>query len=182
MNEQELNKLFRDFIRRNVPVQSIICRVTAVDETNFTCTAEPRDGGAALMGIRLKPVVNTTALGVIAIPKTGSDIIVGILNNNKNYAFVSVYGEVKRYLVKTDSGSMYELKDDGTVDLNGNNQGGLAIVSALTTKLNAMVSQVNAQLALIATGIIAGGGSYTPTNVSTFTAGDFENPKVKHGN
>jgi len=52
----------------------------------------------------------------------------------------------------------------------------------LTAKNNNLVSQIQAELTKIATGIASAGGTYTPGILSTFNQSDYENTNVKHGN
>ena len=68
------------------------------------------------------------------------------------------------------------------IKLNDGSYGGLIRIADLTAKNNNLVSQVQAELTKIATGIASAGGTYTPGTLSTFNQSDYENTNVKHGN
>lgn len=93
----------------------------------------------------------------------GTNIIIGYFNKNQ----LSQVGENRLY--STDENGNLKtfiwLKNDGKIQLGGTDNN-LVLHAALNDALNkalvGLVPQIQQQLALIATGIAAGGGSYTP--------------------
>lgn len=91
--------------------------------------------------------------------ETGAMAVVGFLNKNS-----SVDPGEKR-LFSRDSGgveqAMVYLKNDGTIEFNGNAQS-LVMFTPLDTALQSLVTQIQAELVKIATGIAGAGGVYVP--------------------
>jgi hypothetical protein len=170
---EKIRKELRRFLQKNLPVQSVIATVKKVDETNFTCDVDPIDGGPTMHSVRLKPAVDESDSGFIAIPAAGSDVIVALVNNNDNYAYVTVFGKVKKYLIKTEA--------DGVIELQGNELGGLVKIETLVEKINTLESKFNSHTH---SGVTTGAGiSGVPTMlIEPLTQRDeLENTKVKHG-
>jgi hypothetical protein len=149
----------RELAKNDEEVYSIVCTVTSVDNSNKTCVCEPINGNAELLDVKL---MAQNKEGFLLIPKVNSMIVVTMINKHTGY--VAMCSEVSE------------------VQLNGDNYDGLIKINELTTKLNALVNAINVQLPLIATGIVAGGGAYTPTLMSVFNKSDYENLTVKQGN
>lgn len=140
--------------------ESTICTVGDIDLAENTCTCTPIDGiSPDFMGVILS--VNKSK-GFLIIPTDGS--LVSVTQISEATSFISMVSDVDQ------------------VYLAGDENGGLINIVDLTTKLNALVTQLQAQLALIATGIIAGGGTYTPGTLTSFNKTNYENTKIKHGN
>lgn len=138
--------------------ESRICIVSNINNTLMTCDCSPVNGDADFIDVLL--CVNKKN-GFVLIPKDGS--FVSVTQLNETDAFVSMVSEVDSIL------------------LNGNASGGIVKVIDLTTKLNDLVSQLQSQLTLIATGITSAGGTYTPGTLSNFNKSDYENTKVLNG-
>ena len=177
----ELEKAFRKKVLKLIPKQAFIGEVRKVDENNYTCAVMPIDSEAEIFKVRLKPSIDTNKKGIIGIPAVGSFVIVGLLGNNENSAFVVWCSNIKKYYIVGDGGNTFEFKDDGTILINGEDYAGVIKIIEQTAKLNKLVGELQRELGLIATGIVAGGGTYTPGILSTFNKSDFENTKVKHG-
>ena len=138
--------------------ESTICVVSNIDTTNMVCTCTPVNDTAQFIDVLL--CVNKKN-GFVLIPKDGS--FVSITQLNESDAYVSMVSEVDEIL------------------LNGDTNGGIVKVIDLTAKLNQLVTQLQAQLVLISTGITGVGGVYTPGTLSTFNKSDYENLNVKNG-
>jgi len=155
---EDIRKAIQSLSDKNDEVYSIVCNVSDVNILTKLCNCKPIDGGAVLTNVRLMANNNT---GLFITPKDGSVVIVTMLNKYTGY--VSMFSEVDE------------------IQLNGDINGGLIKITELTTKLNLLVSELQAQLVLIAAGIVAGGGTYTPATLSTFNKTLYENTTVKHG-
>lgn len=138
---------------------SVICTVSDIDLVKCVCNCTPKDGGAVLVNVRINA---SDKDGFKLIPKNNTDVVVTLINNTTGY--VSMVSEVDE------------------IHLNGVTFGGIVKIVEQTAKLNQLVSELQAQLVLIAAGISAGGGSYTPGTLSTFNKTDYENTTIKNGN
>jgi hypothetical protein len=158
----------------------VAAKVTSVSDVNYTCEADPVGGGATIGNIRLKPVIDATNKGILALPVVGSYILVGFLMNKDSQPFMIMGSVFKYYQVKTDSGAMVLLYSDGTVQLNGDSFGGIGKVEELVTRLNLLEQAFNTH---VHSGVTTGGGtSAVPVKpVVKTNKSDIENNKVKHG-
>jgi len=154
----DIRKAINELANNNDEIYSIVCNVSDVNLLTKLCACKPIDGGAVITNVRLMANNNT---GFFIVPKNNSIVVVTMINKSSGY--VSMFSEVDE------------------IQLNGNSFGGLVKVTDLTTKLNLLVTELQAQLTLIAAGIVAGGGTYTPATLSTFLQTNFENTTVKHG-
>lgn len=189
--EQEADKILKKKIKRLIPMQALVAKVLNVDENQYTCDVMPLSSTAELFKVRLKPTIDNVKKGVIAIPVVGSFIVVGLLNNNENSAFVISCSNITKYYIIGDNGNYIELKDDGTLLINGDSFGGLVKVQELTNKINALENLVNNILVTLKNTTIplAPSGTYpfSPlytalSNITPITQqSDIENTKVKHG-
>lgn len=158
-DKNKIAEAIKELAKTDDELYSIVCEVSSVDTSLITCVCTPLNGNAEILGVRLMAQSTT---GILIIPTVGSRVVVTMLNKFTGY--LAMFSEVE------------------SIDLNGNNYDGLVRINDLTTKLNALVNAINVQLPLIATGIIAGGGAYTPTLMTVFNKTDYENITIKHGN
>ena len=156
---EDIRKAIQNLADKNDEVYSIVCKVSDVNVITKLCSCTPIDGGAVITNVRLMADNKT---GILITPKNNSIVIVTMINKYTGY--VSMFSEVDE------------------IQLNGDINGGLIKVTELTTKLNLLVTELQAQLTLIAAGIAAGGGTYTPATLSTFDKTIYEKITVKHGN
>ena len=156
---EDIRKAIQNLADKNDEVYSIICKVSDVNAITKLCSCTPIDGGAVIINVRLMADNKT---GVLITPKNNSIVIVTMINKYTGY--ISMFSEVDE------------------IQLNGDVNGGIVKVTELTTKLNLLVSELQAQLTLISAGINTAGGSYAPTTLSTFIETQYTNLTVKHGN
>lgn len=163
-----INDAIKEFFKRFVKSEEIYAKigtVSNVDEVNRICDVEPIDGEAEILNVRLQSVT-TSALGIVPIPKDGSKVVVNFLNNEAG--FVSLYSEIDKLLIDTD-----------LVKFNGGSLDGLVKINELTTKLNLLKTEVQAELVKIQTGLAGVGGVYTPGTLTSFDKNNYENTKIK---
>lgn len=157
-------------------VKLVKCEVISVDENKRTCNVTTT-GGVVDFDINDVSLMASIDDGLLVIPTVGSDV--NVCYNSKNIKFICQFSEINKVLIIIGDTTV-EVKD-GSVKFNDGSFDGLIKISDLTSKLNDMVSKVNVELGKIQTGIIAGGGSYTPTSLSNFNKSDYENTKITHG-
>lgn len=155
---KELRDALKTLTKPNNDGYGKVCTVDSVDLVNRTCYCIPINEDADITEVRLMANIDN---GFLLIPEVNSIVVVSFLSDSSAYvALVSKVSEVQ---------------------LNGTNFNGLIKIDEQTAKLNQLVTELQTQLGLIATGIAAGGGSYTPATLSTFNKTDYENIKIKQG-
>lgn len=90
-------------------------------------------------------------------------VILGYINEGQ----VAEAGETRLYAVDDESEEVMfiHLKADGTVEIGGDSDN-LVKYIPLDNAMQVLAAAINTELGKIATGIAAGGGSYTPTNIN----------------
>lgn len=155
---KELRDALKTLTKPNNDGYGKVCTVDSVDLVNRTCYCIQINEDADITEVRLMANIDN---GFLLIPEVNSIVVVSFLSDSSAYvALVSKVSEVQ---------------------LNGTNFNGLIKIDEQTAKLNQLVTELQTQLGLIATGIAAGGGSYTPATLSTFNKTDYENIKIKQG-
>lgn len=155
---KELRDALKTLTKPNNDGYSKVCTVDSVDLVNRTCYCIPINEDADITEVRLMANIDN---GFLLIPEVNSVVVVSFLSDSS--AYVSLVSKVSE------------------VQLNGTNFNGLIKIDEQTAKLNQLVTELQAQLVLISTGITTAGGSYTPATLSTFNKTDYENIKIKQG-
>jgi aromatic ring-opening dioxygenase LigB subunit len=188
---EKINKELRKKMKGLIPTQAFIGKVLKVTEgSKYTCNVMPIDSEAEIFSVRLKPTIDGTKKGIIAIPTVGSFVIVGLINNNENSAFIIWCSNIKKYFIIDDNNNIIEFTN-ADIQLNGSHHNGLVKVKELTDKLNELEKTVNTLISTYNGHTHTGGtifGSTGPVSVPdtdvlvpTLQA-EIENTKVKHGN
>jgi hypothetical protein len=155
---KDLRDALRSLVKPNNDGFAKVCTVDSVDLVNLICYCIPLNGDADLVGVRLMANIDN---GFLLIPEVDSIVVVSFLSDSS--AYVSLVSKVSE------------------VNLNGKNFDGLVKINEQTAKLNQLVNELQAQLILIASGITAGGGSYSPGTLSQFNKTDYENITTLQG-
>lgn len=177
-----IEEAIRTFARKEVKIQVRLCTVTSVNETQGSCTVKT-DEGVELFDVRLKSVITDVNEGIVIIPKVGSFVLVGLIQNIDVMTFVCSYSEV--------SSIKFKCSDSGVIQLNGDSyemvkaqelKGELAKNNQLLESLLSVINGVGIPE--------AGGGAVSSFQAALKVAitgkslGDFSsinNNKVKHG-
>ena len=155
---KDLRDALRSLVKPNNDGFAKVCTVDSIDLVNLICYCIPLNGDADLVGVRLMANIDN---GFLLIPAVDSIVVVSFLSDSS--AYVSLVSKVSE------------------VHLNGKNFDGLVKINEQTAKLNQLVNELQAQLILIASGITAGGGSYSPGTLSQFNKTDYENITILQG-
>lgn len=87
--KQVLAKVAKD----QVPLFTKAGKIASVDTDNLTCEVT-FDHYPTLYDVRLRSTIDGNEKGLIVIPKQGSDVIVGTIENTPHSAFIIQYSEV----------------------------------------------------------------------------------------
>lgn len=157
------------------PAEVVTGIVKTVNEADRSCTAELVYGETALtVGAMLSPENND---GFILIPAIESTVHIVIMPDNT--CFVARWSDIDKVICYIDGSNKFEFDSNGFI-LNGGLNGGLINIVQLTTELNKIVTNVNANYALLVTAISALGGAYAPTVAVPLVKTAYEDLKVKH--
>jgi len=180
------------------PVQVFAGQVESVDEDAQTCEVKPVNG-PKLYDVRIKAAIDEKEAGLIVVPVIGSTVLLGLIGNDTETAFIVKYTSIERLLITTQSGFKLDLSDEGII-MNQGKHDGLPILGAVVNKLNrleqkhnTLVQNFNALImaynAHVHSGVTTGPGSSgpTPAQESPSTAqvtpqtqkSDLENKDVK---
>lgn len=135
--QEEMDAAFRKKLERILPKQSIIGKVKAVNSSNFTCDVSPVDEGAAYNDVRLQAIIDTEDTGILFVPKVGSYVMVSIVENDENNAYVAQYTEVDVISFKIKDVEFHMDKDG--VRIKKGNESLLPIVEAMIDELNKII-------------------------------------------
>lgn len=164
----EIRSLLKQILGLESTFKDIVpCTVNSVSDN--TCDCSPIDGTADLLEVRITSEVDAT--NVTFKPSIGSIVMVGLITDNDGV--VVMYG-------KLDS-----------INLHGDQYGGIAKIETLTTKLNNLENLVNDLVTKYNThthaGVTSGSSSTAiPSAIETTTLtpterSDIENTNVQHG-
>ena len=171
--EEKIESAFIVLIDSRVPVQTLPAQVTAVNSEKGTCDVEFLDKDLAPhKGVHLNSGLSTSN-GFMQIPKINSFVYVSIVNNDEQWAFVSLFTELDE------------------IRLRGNDFGGLAIVGSVTDRFNAIEKDLNKLKTVFKNWITAGGdggaalkalaSEWYASQLTETKRSDIENDKVNHG-
>jgi len=135
-----------------------IGKVLVVDLINYKFFFEPNDGSPKQFATMA--VIDSISNSIIIVPEINSIVIVAYTNKEDAYCI--------------------SVEKASEILINSGLNGGLINIIPQTTKLNLLVSEMQAELVKIATGITGAGGAYTPGTLSQFNKNDYEDTNVKH--
>jgi len=160
----------------NVDVVELLdATVNSVDKPNRKVNVTPISGkGATPFDVGLMPECND---GEFKIPAIGSTV--GVVMSDKIDPYIFSWSDLSEWYLVIGTTTIDVLA--GTIKLGDGSFGGVIKISQLTSKLNALVAQTQAQLVAISAAIVSLGGSYAPGTLSTFSNSDYENSSITHG-
>ena len=172
-SEEKIEQAFVSLINSLVPVQTLSAMVTAVDIEHGTCDVEFLDKDLAPHKAVHLYAGTATDTGLLIIPKLKSFVYVSIVNNDEQWAFVSLYTAIDE------------------IRLRGNDFGGLIKIKENIKKLNAIEKDVNKLKTAFKSWVTVpndGGAALKTIATSWFSnemkltkKSDLENTKVNHG-
>lgn len=184
--EEELKKGLKGLAQ--VPIQTFAAKVLEVDEENDSLTALPLDGRPRIFDVRLTSIITNQPKGFRLIPRIDSDVLIGIIGNDKDTAFLLLSYDIEKIKIDLE-GIKLEVKD-GVWSWNEGSNGGLMKIDQVLSDLNSLKSDLNTLKnvftawvpvpqdggAALKTAIASWSGqTFTPSQKS-----DWENEKIKH--
>lgn len=125
---------------------------------------------------------------IIGVPVKDTTVLLGLTSQMGEASFIIYAAEVEEYFIVTKNGFKVWLKTDGTMEINGKNLDGLAVVGKMAEKLNAIENAFNQHVAEYNKHIhpVSGTATLVPAVLSTLNLNktnksDLENNKIKHG-
>lgn len=175
----KMKEAIERMIADKIPYQVVTGKVVSVDESKMICDVEVT--GPDMIDVRMRAVIDSEAQGVLVIPTVGSYVLVGLINNKKQSAFICGYSKVEKVRVLCDE-----------IELAGDQYGGLIKIEELKTELNKNNQLLQSILSILNGTPITEPGNGSPSALqvalkgavagkSVGNFGNIENTKVKHG-
>ena len=169
---RDLLDVFKEMISKMLPRQPIYAEVVSYDSVTNTITVKPTTDSDNIEGVSLDAQGDETK-GFFAIPKVGSDVLIGFIDNEP---YLKMYSEVDSVLLKADTfGGLVKIENL----LYQHNNNLVQIKTAIGTICGHM------DLKFVALGQV---GDVTSTFSTTWGStvvdmerDDLENTNVKHG-
>jgi hypothetical protein len=157
----------------NAPVQTLRAVVTDVDADAETCTVESSEGIETF-----DVLLSMHGYGLLTIPKTGANCLVGIIQNQNTSAFLIWADAVERYEIRAEN-----------IKLNGDAYGGIVDAKELSRQiehLNILLKAIQNAFKIWITVPNDGGAalkllSAQFTNLQTADLSNIENKNITHG-
>lgn len=167
-------------------------RGKAINISLNKCTCDVDLGnGAMLHSVKLKAIEAGDSNGIVLVPKEKSYVVAAMVEDVEADWCITNYSEIDSAAFFFKNGGKLEMKNDGTILLNGDNLDGLVKAGTLTTKLNTLENEINTIKSYFAAWIVVpnDGGAALKTVFSAWsgqpltptTQTEIENTKVKHG-
>lgn len=166
-------------VDQKLPIQTIVGKVKSVNEDDMICDISV-EGSADLLDVRLRAVIDGQETGILIVPKKGSYVLVSLIDNKPESAFISAYSEIEKIHLMVDE-----------IWLGGD---GYSIVKAeeLKTELNKMTARIDLLYNAINAGTPGGApdaGAALATSMKAVVAAEppkenfssIDNQNVKHG-
>jgi hypothetical protein len=160
----KVREVLHKFVMDKQSMQVITCKVISVNESEATATCKPINDGPEYFNVRLRAVVDSGATGIIPIPEVGSFVLIGLIGNSENDAFVILIEKIAKYHLNA-----------ALITFNGDANGGLLIADKVFEAIHRLETLFNAH-------VHTGNGVTTTTLATPATIKDnLINQNIKHG-
>ncbi len=173
--KETIQLLVKDLINIQVQAGKVLC----VDEKTMTCDIAI-EGEPDRLDVRLTSVIDSSEKGILVVPVVGSYVLLGLIDNKEESAFVFRFSEVKSIKLIVDK-----------IQLSGDELGGLVVSEKVTNEVNELKKEINMLKGLFSSWVVApsDGGAVLKALVTTWAGQNLvaikkekiENSKVKHG-
>ena len=182
-----IQEAIRHLSQSNAEIYCKVCKVDSVDEEARTADVSPIDESAPILGVNLQ-AVQESKTGIVAIPKTGSDVVVAFLTDATAVVvlmsdidkIIATVGEDKPVELAAEKSAVtlklgdtiVDLKDDKSITFNGGDNGGLVIIQELRDSLNSLKTYCETMKEAVSAGLKAVGASTSANGASGASAFD----------
>lgn len=175
-----------------IPKQVELCKVNSVNKNNDTIDVSPVNGNADILNVRLRAIINNDTKGLTIYPEKDSMVLIGLIGNNKNSAYMVAAEKIESVRLVLDSNEMTLDKDTAKVkwkkvEFNGGNNKGFVKITKLIEKLNKIESLLTQLITWINghTHPVSGTSASAPTvpftgSITNTQLSDLENDKITH--
>jgi hypothetical protein len=109
----DLRALVAQVVEERLPILTIPATVKTVDKAAATCDVQPVEADTPEMfDVRLRAVDDGSAAGFIAWPVVGSVVLVSLIDNDLNTAFVAAASQVESFTLSTSEESLATWLED----------------------------------------------------------------------
>ena len=166
-------------VAEKIKVQAQVGTITSVDESAMTCDAMV--GDLEVFDIRLKSVIDNKDEGVLIVPKMGSKVLVGLIDNKIESSFIVGYSDVDKLRIICQE-----------IELGGDEFGGLVKSENVADQINSLKNEINSLKNILNSWVPPVGAPDSgaalkaaliawASPLSLVVKTDLENEKVKHG-
>ena len=168
---EDIGKALRNRFRSLLPEGQRIGTVNSVDRDKKTCEVTIDRDEIILYDVLLSP--DDSDMGILLIPKTGSNVVVSTMFDDDTQNYVTMTGEVDQVIIR------------------GGSLGGLIRINDLVEKVNAIEDDINSLKQVFSTwspvaqdggaALKGASGSWSSNTITLTKVKDIENDKVTHG-
>jgi hypothetical protein len=109
----DFRAMIQQIVREQLPVMVLPATVLSVNKAEAIIDAQPLERDAPeLFDVRLRAVDDDTATGLIAWPVVGSVVLIGLIGNDINTAFVVAASEVESFTISSAQESLLTVLQD----------------------------------------------------------------------
>lgn len=155
--------------------------VKAVDKENSICSVELlEDESIVIENVRLQAVDSEQDNGFLLLPKVGSSVIIGKIDNQSTF-FVAMVSEVQEVYLKVDGSEKFSITKD-EIKFDGGTKGSMIEIAKAVSRMNLIENKVNELIT--AYNAHLSNPDNTPASVvsgtlATTTISNLENSKIK---
>lgn len=174
-----INEAIRRIVKSELPVVIRVGKVKSFDADQMVCDVEIVDA-PEMLDVRIRAVIDKQKSGILIAPTKGSFILVGLIENKVESAFVVGYSSIDSLKLLI-----------GDIELNGDQYGGLCKVPELVKQLNKHKAILDVILNVLRTPVVEAAVGAPDTfhaalklamaGKQTGNFNDLENKNVKHG-
>lgn len=160
------------------PINTVVATVKSVDEDTLSMVCTPAGGGADYEEVRLKATIGDDESGVYVIPKAGTSVLLGIINDDPDSTYLHLAQSVNKIILIVGNSKI--VMTNGKIEMNEGSLGGLVKIDTLVSQINAIKTDINAlKTALTAWVPASGDGGLALKTAITAYSGQVLQPLLK---
>jgi len=116
----DLRAIITKIVREQLPLQVFPATVKSVNKQEASLDAQPLELSAPeCFDVRLRAVDDGSLHGLISWPQVGSVVLIGLIDNDLNTAFVVAASEVESFTLSTSAESLATVLQDLLTEIKG---------------------------------------------------------------